>query len=217
MLRISPLWSSFGPKTLKYFSPQTRLSRPRSLCVEIEEVLRVGVPVERPQRVQVGFVGEVRFKPAVGRGRRRIDRTVPPVRWPTARGAWCTRSCCAAGSRYRSPSSTSRRRGERRCERRRRAGAAIVALLELVGVDVVREAQRHQMLPLLRAVQAVDYQDVFETPPVERPNNGAAYQASAPGNDDSSTAKIVHKAPEISNPPGQRPSPLAGKMQAIRK
>jgi hypothetical protein len=89
--------------------------------------------------------------------------------------------------------------------------------LELVGVDAVREAQRHQMFPLLRVVQAVDYEDVFETPPVECPNKSAAYQASAPGNDDSSTAKIVHKAPEISNPPGQRPSPLAGKMQAIRK
>ena len=62
------------------------------------------------------------------------------------------------------------------------------APFEFVGVNVIGEAQRHQMLPLLGPVEAVDDQDVVETAPVEGPNNGAADKASAARNDDSAAA-----------------------------
>ena len=73
MLRISPLWSSLGPKMLKYLTPQTLMLQSVAPRVEIEEMLGVRVHVERAQRAQVGLVGELRFEAAVRRGGRSVN------------------------------------------------------------------------------------------------------------------------------------------------
>ena len=73
--------------------------------------------------------------------------------------------------------------------------------------DVIGKAQRNQVFPFLRSVQAVDDENVVETAPVERPNDGAAYKAGAPGNNDSSAAKVVHRSKIPNRPLGAKGPP----------
>jgi hypothetical protein len=60
------------------------------------------------------------------------------------------------------------------------------AVFKLVGLNIVGEAQRNEVLPLLGSIQAIDYQDVIQPAPIERPNDGAAHKASATGDYNSS-------------------------------
>ncbi len=60
---------------------------------------------------------------------------------------------------------------------------ASASRVEIVGVDVIGEAKRHEVLPLLRNVQAVDDEDVVDPSPVQCPKDGAADKAGAPRDD----------------------------------
>ena len=65
-------------------------------------------------------------------------------------------------------------------------------LLELVGVDVIGEAQRHEMFPLFRAVQTITTRISSIPPPVQSPNQGAADKAGAARNDNRAAVEFEH-------------------------
>ena len=67
-----------------------------------------------------------------------------------------------------------------------RVGIVVDAIQKVVGVDVVLEAKRNEVLPLLAGVEAVDDDDVVEIAAVERPHDGAADEAGSARDDDGS-------------------------------
>src|SRR5579863_3084239 len=72
--------------------------------------------------------------------------------------------------------------------------ALVDASLELVSVEIVGKTQRHQVAPFFRTIEAIDDQDIVEAPAVERPHEGAANEAGAPGNDGRAVVEIKHVA-----------------------
>ncbi len=73
---------------------------------------------------------------------------------------------------------------EDRAERAEGARAIFEGRNEVVRVNVVAEAQRYEVAPLLRLVEAIDGDDIVNAAPIERPDEGAADEAGGAGNDD---------------------------------
>jgi len=77
----------------------------------------------------------------------------------------------------------------------RRDAAEIVAVedpaFEVVGVDVVREAQRNEVFPFFRRVESIDDENVVDPSTVQSPNDGASDQAGAAGHDDRTAVQRV--------------------------
>ncbi len=145
--------------------------------VQIEQVLRVGVHVQWPQRPRIRFVGQVALEGTVGRG---------------------------GGGVHEADAAADRPLGEDlgelevvADEERRvglgggRAGAEVVDRAhvvqraapdcgdEIVGLDVIVEPQRREIAPLLRAVETIGDEDAVVAAPVERPHERAADEAGA--------------------------------------
>ena len=75
---------------------------------------------------------------------------------------------------------------EHRPDGAERVGVVLDAIEKVVGVDVVFEAQRNEVLPLLAGVEAVDDDDVVEIATVQRPYHGAADETGSARYDDGS-------------------------------
>ena len=71
-------------------------------------------------------------------------------------------------------------------------------LKEVIAVDVVGKAQRHEVLPFLVRAEAVANDDVFAATKIQLPNEGTADE-SGPAGDEDATFRVLHE-----------PLPLAG-------
>ena len=74
--------------------------------------------------------------------------------------------------------------------------AEIVAVggapFEVVGVEVVGEAQRHQMFPLFGTIQAIHDENIVDPAPIQSPNQGAADKAGAARDDNRAAVQVEH-------------------------
>ena len=180
-----------GPEDVEILEPADLPVETAAPRVQIEQVLGEGIHVERTQRPQFRFVGEIVFERAVGCSRRRVDealrRLLRPLR-EIARVLVVVAHEIVAVVFGRRRASAEVKDGADAAE----VVAVGNAAFEIVGVEIVGKPERDQVAPLLGAVQAVDDQNVVEPPPVERPNDGAANQAGAPGNDDRAAVEFEH-------------------------
>ena len=62
--------------------------------------------------------------------------------------------------------------------------AAVERREQGVGVEDVIEPQRHQIPPLLGLVEPIGDEDAIEAPLIQRPDQGAADEAGAAGDED---------------------------------
>ena len=167
--------------------------------VKVEEVLRVAVHVQRAKFMDVRVliihaVGSI----AIGSGGGGIDKprligerplaellgelvVVPHevVRIPLGGGG--------AGSEVEDVVKAAQFRGR-----------MLHGLKEVMAVDVVGKAQRHEVLPFLIRAEAVANDDVFAATTIQLPNEGAADE-SGPAGDEDATIGVLHE-----------PLPLAG-------
>ena len=206
MLRMSPLWSSLGPKMLKYFSAYDALEHALAPRPQIEELLRIAVHVERREAVRLEIFAQI--------ASRANRRSPPTMRRRSARRA---RAPSARGLREPVVVPDQIRRvafGRHRArtemidlrDRTERVGLLGDARKELLGFKILRKPQRDEVPPLLAATEAVDDERILIPVAIELPQQRAADQACAAGHDVRPGRSPVHATPASTGPRDRHPA-----------
>ncbi len=163
-----------------------------ALGVEVEEVLRVAVHVQRAQRVDVGHlivhaVGTV----AVSSGGGGIDEAGLVGERPLAElfGELVVVPHEEIGIALRGGGAGTEVQDVVKAAEL--GGGVLHGLEEVVAVDVVGKFERDEVFPLFVGAEAVADDDVFAAPAVQLPNEGAADESGSAG-DENATVRVVH-------------------------
>ena len=174
-----------GAVHVEVLEPDRALQQLLAPQPQVEQVLGVPVHVERAQRVRIEVLAHVVLARAVRRRRGRVDEARAARERP-ARDL--LRAPHVVRDQVRRVA-LGRRRARAEMEHGRdvaeRVGLRGDAREELLGVQIVGEAQRHEVPPLLARAEPVDDDEIVAVLEVQMPHERAADQPGGPRHDDS--------------------------------
>ncbi len=198
-------------KDVEIFQADDFVQEAGALGVQIEQMLGVAIHVQRAQRVELGFVVFHALRAiAVSRGGRRINETSFVRERPT--GQVFGELVIIFGEIGRILFGRGRARAEMKNQIKFAQRAALQTWQQISGFDIIRETQRREIAPFLIRAEDVADDDVVATAPVQLPDERAADEARAAGDQHPLFSPIIHEKLFCLRP-GQTIRALAGGNQ----